>query len=1114
MPHSALASGNWYKIAVTGEGVYRIDVSFLNSLGINTSGLNSANLRLFGNGGAILPESNAASRTDDLSENAIEVMDGGDGLFNGQDYLLFYAAGPHIWLKDSTRQGFRHRKNLYSDTAYYFLTTDGQGKRVRPQSSPANATVTVSSFDERYYHENELTNFLHSGKEWYGEEFSNNPGGTLSRSFSVDWPGLQVNEPVKLVTSLAARSVGGAGSFLVKLNNQTAQSVGLPSVTGYYLDPYAQTQTAASGVLAAQSKLDIGITWSSAAAGAKGWLNWFEVSGRRALAINGTAPLFFRDWRSVSAQTGVFIINNASPALVVWDITRAAEPEKMQTTVSGTQLQFANDLSRLREYAVFTPASLPQPVAIGKIGNQDLHNSAAADLLIITGNGLVSEAQRLAAFHRQKNNYSVVVATTEQIANEFGSGTADPSALRDFVKMYYDKATRSGTKKTAWLLLFGTASYQYRPGDPASRSLVPGYESDQSLDPLNTYTSDDFFGLLDDNDDITRNDPAMQLDIGIGRIPARTLAEAKTMVDKIIRYHAKQSLGAWRNQVVYVADDGDRNLHLQDAESVSATAATANPVYNPYKIYLDAYPVAAGSGGARYPAVNDAIVSQLFNGALIFNYSGHGSYQRLAEEAVFTQTELNRLNNADRLPLFVTASCDFAPHDDPALNSLGSGVLMGGSNGAIALLTTTRVVFAYSNRQINDNYLKLALRQGADGKYPALGQCLQQAKNLTMQTTGDVINNRKFTLLGDPAMQLGFPELGLRLMKMNDRPIGGTDTLQAMGKYRFDGEVTDISGNRVPGFSGRLTATVFDKPQQVKTLGNDAASPVTTFTQQAGILYKGDVTVTDGKFRFEFIMPKDINYQVGTGRISLYADDGVRAANGVDTSFRVGGTGSRFVVDTKGPDIQAFINDDRFRDGGLANENPVLLLKLFDSSGISISGYGIGHDITAVIDGNERNVLVLNHYYTADTDSYQSGRLSYQLPLLEEGQHTIRIKAWDVANNSSEVSIRFWVARQEKLQVSNVRNFPNPFAGSTTFGFEHNQPNTDLDVSIGIYTASGSLVKQIRQVVNTSGSRNCEINWGGDNTAGAKLPKGIYIYRVAVKARGQQQTISGQLIIL
>ncbi|MES2003002.1 MAG: type IX secretion system sortase PorU [Bacteroidota bacterium] len=1111
--NSVLATGNWYRIGIKQEGVYKVDLTLLASLGIGTNGLSSASIRLYGNGGAMLDENNAIPRLDDLLENPVDMVDGGEGLFNGSDYFLFYAPGPHRWIKDSTNQSFRHQKNLYADTAWYYISIGGQGKRLPLQSPAATANVTVTSYSERYFYENDLVNHLNSGKEWYGEEFNTNLGGSSTRNFTADWPGLILSQPISIATDLASRSVGGASSFSVKVNAQQAQTVNFSGVTGGFLDLFGRASTQKNNLSVSQNTLTVSFGFTTSVAGAQGWLNWFELFGRRNLSINGNTQLLFRDWASVApgAIANYSIANNGT-ALAVWETTDPLQPVKMNTASNASQTNFTNDASRLREYVAFTNANALPPIAMGKLNNQNLHNSNTADYLIITHPSLLTMAQKLAQFHAQRDGYRTVVVTTDQVFNEFSGGIPDPTALRDFIKMYYDKAG-AAANRPKYVLLFGTASYDYRNRVSGNNNLVPGYESVNALDPLATYTSDDFFGLLEDADDINLSDPKANIDIGIGRIPARNATEAQTMVDKIIRYHSKTSLGAWRNQSVFVADDQDQNLHLTDAELISADADSVNPLLNQYKIYLDAYPVVSGSAGARYPAVNDAIVNQVFNGTLLMNYSGHGNYLRLADEAILTQDELNRFNNPDKLPLFITASCDFAPHDDPAKNSLGAGILTGSANGAIALLTTTRLVFAYSNRLINDNYLKIALKPQSNGQYLTLGESVRQAKNLTSQGSGDFLNNRKFTLLGDPAMKLALPELRLELTTMNGSPITGTDTLKALQKYSFAGRVTDGAGNPVNNFNGTVHPTVFDKAQTVKTLGNDPSSPVTSFNQQAGVLYKGNATVTNGVFNFSFIVPKDISYKGGKARISLYADDGTRDANGANTSFFVGGSGNAAITDNTGPDIKPFLNDDKFQDGGLTNENPVLLVKLSDSSGISTSGNGIGHDITAVIDGNERNMLVLNDFYTAYQDSYQQGQVLFQLPTLSEGKHSILLKAWDVANNSNTATLHFEVVKQARPVIRNVRNYPNPFSVSTTFAFEHNQPNTDLAVTILIYNSNGGLVKQIRQVLNTGGTRNCQLNWNGDNQSGAKLTKGIYIYKVIVVAGGVQTESAQQLIL-
>jgi hypothetical protein len=353
----------------------------------------------------------------------------------------------------------------------------------------------------------------------------------------------------------------------------------------------------------------------------------------------------------------------------------------------------------------------------GKINNQNLHNSVTADYIIITHSSLLYEAQRLAQFHIQRDGYRTVVVTTDQIFQEFSGGTPDPTALRDFVKMYFDKAGSDSTLRPKYLLLFGAASFDYKNRISNNSNIVPCYESVMSVDPLATYTSDDFFGLLNDSDDVNIISPPSLLDIGIGRLPARNLNEAKIMVDKIIRYHSPQSFGPWRNQMVFVADDKDNDLHVQDAEVVSADATATNPLFNQNKIYLDAYKMISGSGGSRYPDVNAAIVNRVFDGSLLFNYNGHGGYQQLSGSAILTKTELDQFNNPNKLPLFITATCDFAPYDDPTKNSLGIALLNNDSTGAVALMTTTRDVFAASNLVLNDNYEKIALQPDANGKY-------------------------------------------------------------------------------------------------------------------------------------------------------------------------------------------------------------------------------------------------------------------------------------------------------------------------------------------------------------------------------------------------------------
>lgn len=1128
--HSVLATGNWAKLGVTQEGIYKIDAQTLAAMGLVSGSINSSAIRIYGNGGAMLPESNSIPRPDDLVENAIEVIDGGDGVFNNSDYLLFYAAGPHQWLKDPANQRFYHQKNLYADTAFYYISISGIGKRIGLQSPVTGTPVnTYHTYSEHLYYESDAYNLLNSGKQWYGESFNNNGIGTLNKTFTLSWPATNTGANILFRTAVAGRTIGNSSSFKIQVANQSIHDIPIPSVSGYFLDAYAQDAGTSnvSGVpinlTSSNSSRPINFQYNfqTGNASAQGWLNWFELQGDCILQLDGTKPLFFRNWGFGSnpsnpsiAPIALYQIANGTNASTVWDINNAAAPVQITSSLlSGNIISFQNLADSLHEYVAFDPANVSIPIQMGKVLNQDLHHvGSGADFLIITHPSLLSEAKRLASFHEQQDGYQTVIALTNQIYQEFASGAADPTAIRDYVKMYYDQAQKTGSKKPRFLLLFGAGSYDPKNRVAGNTNLVPVYETPNSLDPLVSHVSDDFFGLLDDADDINLVSPAGLLDIGIGRIPAHQIDEAKMLVDKIIHYSDTSSLGAWRTHSVFIADDKDQNLHLNDAESLVQSVSVANPAMHSDKIYLDAFPLVSGNGGARYPAVNDAIVNEVFNGNLIVNYTGHGSYQRLAEESVLTETEAARFNNSNKLPLFITASCDFAPYDDPSKNSLGNSLLFGNQNGAIALMTTTRVVFAYSNRIMNDNYLKVALQPNAQGNWLSLGEATQIAKNKSYQGFGDVFNNRKFSLLGDPAMHLAIPTYHLQLTTINNKPISGSDSLRALGKYQLEGMVTDGLGNPISNFNGMVYPTVYDKSILQKTMGNDPASIVTSFAVQNSILYQGKATVTNGKFQFSFIVPKDINFQPGKAKISLYASNGTKDAAGADTSFYIAGI-SNASVDTSGPTIKAYLNDEQFKDGGLTNENPVLLLHLYDSSGISTSGAAIGHDITAIIDGNERNVLVLNNYYTAVLDSYQEGFVRFQLPTLAAGAHQIRIKAWDVANHSSEVVLNFVVATQEKLVVTRLMNYPNPFTTSTRFSFEHNQPNTDLGVNIQIFTLNGQLLKQIDKTVNTGGTRNIQIDWDGRDESGRKLKKATYIYHIKVSLHNSVYQEAKQILV-
>ena len=635
------------------------------------------------------------------------------------------------------------------------------------------------------------------------------------------------------------------------------------------------------------------------------------------------------------------------------------------------------------------------------------------------------------------------------------------------------------------------------------------------------------------------------------------------MVDKIINYHSAASQGPWRLQQRFIADDKDFNLHVQDAEAVSGAAQKANPLFNQQKIYLDAYPLVSGSGGGRYPAVNEAVVNAFNSGSLVINYSGHGNYLRLADEAILSSTEIPLINNASKLPLVVTASCDFYPYDDPTKKSLGQDLLFGAgsvgagsgasgasASGAIALLTTPRLVFAYSNKIINENYFVAAHKPDANtGLLPTLGQAVKNAKNLTVQQSRDFVNTRKFALLGDPAMRLAYPNSNIVLDSVNGKLISANDTLVSGKLYTFKGSVMAPRSGAITStstinttFNGTLYFTLYDKQITRTTLKNDPATAAANFIAQENILYSGLVSLANGRFTVSFVLPLDISYAPGTAKISMYAQQNINPtsptqtlpdAAGVDTRFITVGSGA-VITDKVGPVIELFLNDYNFKNGGLTHSDPVLLINLQDVSGINTSSSAIGHDIIVTLDNNPATTRTLNAFYQANINTYEYGTVKYQLPTLTPGPHSLKVRAWDNVNNSNSRTLGFTVAAtagtspatgsnnggsstpgdMSPLVIDKVVNFPNPFTQQTTFSFEHNFPGQNIAVNLSIYTQNGKLVKQINKTLNTNGTRNVQITWDGTDAAGSKIARNVYIYKIQISAAGTNYQSSGKLICL
>ncbi len=1117
--NSVLASGNFYKVAIAQQGLYKIDYNFIkNILGVDPASINPGHIRLYGNGGELLSEDNSINPPDDLIENAIQVADGGDGQFNPGDYILFYANGPHGIVKDSVNKAFRHIFNIYSESSYYFLAFDlGAGKRIQIASNPPVSNVTVNSFNEFQFFEKDSSNQGKFGKTWWGDEFSDQPGRYLNRSYAFTIPSIDLSVPVSIRTRFGAISYSGSSVVNVLANGASVINSSIGAVGTTYSDPVTKSIDETRNVVLTSQNLNLDFSFTKGSSTAAGYLDFIEINARRLLTFTGY--LNFADWNTVGAgNIAGYQLQNANANTQVWDISNPLAPIRMTTLFSGSTLSFNQEASSLHRFIALDVTQFNTPSFIEKTPSQNLHAYSPKDYIIITYPSFRAEADRLAAHHLAKRGIKTLVVTPQEIYNEFSSGSQDISALKDFLKMYYDKAAVNDIPK--YVLLLGDASYDYKSRIKNNTNLVPTFETTESDNKIYGYCSDDFFGFLDDNENINSfaSGQINTLDIGIGRFPVSSSNSAAALVNKILNYDSPKSFGPWKNNMTFNADDGDNAIHLEDGEIMSQHANDSLPVFNNYKIYVDGFVQQSTPAGPRTPDANKAVTAQIYNGTFLMNYNGHGGPLGWCEERIFSMDDVNLMTNINKLPIFITATCDFAPYDDPAIISAGEILLNKADGGAIALMTTTRLVYQDQNREMNLNYMDQGFKPMSNGQYPSLGDAFRLSKNMRYVSfigTFEAANFRKFALLGDPALPLAFPTYNIVTDSINGVSVTVSyDTLKALGKYTISGHLADKSGTMLTGFNGIVYPVIFDKPKKLTTLQNDSDSPKREYLVQNNAIYKGKATVKNGKFSFTFVVPKDINYEIAKGKISYYADNSLEDAAGYDKQIFIGGSNPNAGTDNAGPVIKAFLNNEKFVNGGITTPNSTLLLKLSDDNGINYTGNSIGHDITAVLDGNAQNTYVLNNFFEADIDDYRSGTIKFPLTNLSEGPHTLKIKAWDISNNSSEASLDFVVVNSKEGVLSHVYNYPNPFTTRTNFMFEHNMPNQNLYVNINIYSMSGKTVRTIRTMVNTEGTRCDNIEWDGRDEYGDKLGKGVYLYKLAVKSQNGFSDSQYQKLIL
>lgn len=1097
---SVLNSGKWVKIQVAEDGIYKLTAADLKKMGFS----NLDKVAVYGYGGWPLDEDFSTTYIDDVPEVAV---------WRGADYLLFYGKGPRKWEYSFSDKSFIHTNNPYSNYGYYFVTEkETAGRTMEKAASAAGATLQVTTFDDYVLHEEELVSVNSSGRELYGESFTS----TLSRDFTISVPGI-TNDEGKATLSFISR---GNGTITMNVDGNTliSGSVSVPS-DEYEVARELYRERAWTADKGETVKVNIGYSTT----GHKNvHLNYFRLQMKRQLKVYDNYTFF----RSLSARGNAsrFVIQGADASTLVFDVTDGVNPQQMETSLNGTELSFSIPASAsLREFVVVKPSQIKAPVTVGEVANQNLHALPQQDMIIIAQPNFTTQAERLAEAHRTKDNLTVRVVTPESIYNEFSSGTPDATAYRRFMKMFYDRQT-SEADAPKYLLLFGDGSFDNRKLTSAWKSvdmsnMLLTYQTEESLNQY-SYVVDDYFGFLDDANN-GEEIYEQKVDIGIGRFPVRTVAQATNAVDKVISYIENKNTGAWKNNLCFMADDGnnaDRFTigHMEEADSLADHLNRDHPELMIHKLYYDAYKKDKTAGS--YPDVRANLQKLLKDGLLLFNYTGHGGTTALSDEKVVTQTDIAQYTYPC-LPVWVTATCDFTRFDNVE-TSAGEDVFLNAKSGGIALFTTVRVAYRPDNAYI-DSHLLHNLFSKVNGRKRSLGDAMKAMKR-SLVASGSYNTNRVkmgFCLIGDPAVKLAYPEYGMKVTAINGQPVGETPvSFKALEKITVEGEVLDVSGQLATDFTGIVNPTVKDSKMTVTCLKNNNQddSPAFTFTDYPNTIFIGNDSVRNGKFSFTFTVPKDISYSNLQGKMNLYAVDteSGNEAQGNFDNFIVGGTSDTAETDTIGPEIRAlYLNDTTFVDGGQVNTTPYFVAELWDKSGVNITGSSVGHDMMLVIDESTVLSYNLNSYYELLPGEEGTGIVKFPIPALEPGKHTAEFWVWDILNNSTVRTFTFEVVEGLKPFLFDVIATPGIAREQVTFHLMHNRPESRMRVGIMVYDLAGRQLWKHEESGTSGLFENYTVSW--DLTSGgARMRPGVYIYRAAISTDNSKDATKARKFII
>lgn len=1099
--YSVLALGTSLKVGVTQNGVYRITYADLVSAGLLSAPVPTRKLAVYGNASGYLPYYNTADIYDDLASLPFAVYDlNQDGMFGADDYLVFYAQSQaRATCRISPSVAFSVEINPYCDSTYYFVGIHAEYTPEIPSEAVSVETSAspIETFPDYVHHEQELYNTCSGGSTWLGERFLN--GGT-SLNLDLALPGAVRGDTASAYIRTAGVTTSGSSSFRVQVG-EISQTLYLRTAA----ESCAQFAETTLDFPVAGETETFSFFFNKESSAGNGYIDKITLSYLRRLSLSA-GSLNFRAPQGISEDLRFRI--ESSREVRVWDVTDIYNLREMPLSTNGNYREFAAKTDgTLHEYVVFEASTCPKPHFSGLVQAQNLHAERNIDYVVITHPTFRNQAEEVARIHRERDGYTTLVASTQEVFNEFSSGAKDPSAFRLLMKKLTDNSDSLHAPR--FLCLFGAASYDYKnilgsESDFVSTVQSFGNGDEGAGDPL-----DDNFSYTGAGEGISpRNNTAYgKPDVAVGRIPVRTVQEAEAVVEKIDIYSSPRSFGNWKNEVTVVTDDSFE----KDMESMilkNNGFATLHPELHLNKLYSDAYARTASSTSTRVPALETAIQRRFEEGSLFLGYYGHSGWDAWSDEKILTNHIIDNLKQNTSFPVSTASSCSFARFDDIGQVSGAERLVLRERGGSIAIMATSRKALTHLIEDIFSRFL-YALTDKSSGKIPTIGEAFLTAKILNSNGSG-----QKFVLLGDPGLKVALPQGRVETLST-------TDTLKALGTAKVEGQIVDLQGNFLPGFNGKIIAKVYDKPLTSKTLGlyntkdnHNADNPYNeqiSYQQQNSLIFQGEMEVKDGKFEFSFIVPKDIRYEYGLGKIIYYAYSDSMDADG-SYSMVVGGFSETAVLDTQPPVVKLRLDgpDSRGLTVGVA---PTLYAEISDSFGINTTGSGLGHDMTLVIDGDERNPLVVNDLFLYDLGSYRSGTLSYLLNNLQAGRHTAKLKVWNINNVSATATLTFEIDGADRPELFDLIAAPNPYRdGEVKFYFTHNGEAGSIEkCSLQIFDLRGARVTEVDYMMPEATGHSVCLRW---NPAGTRLQNGVYFCRVvATDKHGKMAVNTVKLVV-